>query len=208
MLSEGLAVNTWLHRVAVGPKLLLLTISSIALVAASDWRVHAAALVGAVVISVCVHRADVASLGVLRRLVPLLTIITGIQAVFDGWSAALVISMRMLTMLLLADLVSATTRMGEMIEALTPFLKILKPIGVTPRKAALAMALVLRFVPLILLRWRAIEEAWAARSHRRVPPRLLALLIVDTICLADRVAEALDARGFGTIAGQTESSVT
>jgi biotin transport system permease protein len=100
-------------------------------------------------------------------------------------------------MLLLADLVSMTTTMSELMEVLAPALRVLRPLGVNPRKMALAVALVLRFVPVLLTRWRAREEAWRARSRRRVPPRLVAAFVADILQLADRVAEALDARGFG-----------
>ena len=61
---------------------------------------------------------------------------------------------------------------------------------------ALAVALVLRFVPVLLMRWRAREEAWKARTHRRVPLRLVAAFVADILQFADGVAEALDARGF------------
>jgi biotin transport system permease protein len=73
---------------------------------------------------------------------------------------------------------------------------LLRPLGVNPRKMALAVALVLRFVPVLLTRWRAREEAWKARTRRRVPVRLVAVFLADILQLADRVAESLDARGF------------
>ena len=67
--------------------------------------------------------------------------------------------MRLLAMLLLADLVSMTTTMSALMEVLAPALRVLRPLGVNPRKMALAVALVLRFVPVLLTRWRAREEA-------------------------------------------------
>ena len=101
-------------------------------------------------------------------------------------------------MLLLADLVSMTTTMTALMDVLAPFFNLLRPLGVNPRKMALAVALVLRFVPVLLTRWRAREEAWKARTHRRVPVRLVAVFLADILQLADRVAESLDARGFDT----------
>ncbi len=83
---------------------------------------------------------------------------------------------------------------------LAPLFRGLRPLGVNPRKVALAAALVLRFVPVLAARWRAREEAWRARTRRRVPPRLVAAFLADVLRLADQVAESLDARGFDTAA--------
>ena len=71
---------------------------------------------------------------------------------------------------------------------------------------ALAVALVMRFVPVLLTRWRAREEAWKARTRRRVPLTLVAAFLADILQLADHVAEALDARGFDTAAARPHSS--
>ena len=110
-----------------------------------------------------------ARLVLLRPLLPLLVVVGGVQAASDGWNAGAVVTMRLLAMLLLADLVSMTTTMSELMEVLAPALRVLCPLGVNPRNMALAVALVLRFVPVLLTRWRAREEAWRARSRRRVP---------------------------------------
>ncbi|WP_162268332.1 energy-coupling factor transporter transmembrane component T [Bradyrhizobium manausense] len=129
-------------------------------------------------------------------MLPLLVVVGGVQAASAGWNAGAVVTMRLLAMLLLADLVSMTTTMSALMEVLAPVLHLLRPLGVNPRKMALAVALVLRFVPVVMTRWRAREEAWKARTHRRIPLRLVAAFVADILQLADRVAEALDARGF------------
>jgi biotin transport system permease protein len=129
-------------------------------------------------------------------LLPLLLIVGGVQAASSGWQAGAVVTLRLLALLLLADLVSMSTTMSALMQALTPALRALRPLGVQPRKVALAVALVLRFVPVLLMRWREREQAWKARTRRRIPPRLVAAFVADILQLADRVAEALDARGF------------
>jgi biotin transport system permease protein len=121
------------------------------------------------------------------------------QALSSGWHAGVVVSLRILVMVLLADLVSMTTTISALMDGLAPVFSLLRPLGVNPRKMALAVALVLRFVPVLLTRWRAREEAWKARTRRRVPIRLLAVFLADVLQLADRVAESLDARGFDTV---------
>ena len=151
-------------------------------------------------------RVGMARLKLLRPLLPLLVVVGGVQAASGSWNAGAVVIMRLLAMLLLADLVSMTTSMSALMEVLAPALRVLRPLGVNPRKMALVVALVLRFVPVLLTRWRAREEAWKARTYRRVPPRLVAAFVADILQLADRVAEALDARGFGRSAANHHSS--
>jgi biotin transport system permease protein len=196
MLIDGFAPPTWLHRVPAGVKLGALALLSLVLLPIGDWRILAASL--AIIISVYagLGLASIMRLEALRPLLPLLAIAGGLQAASKGLNAGAVVTMRLLALVLLAELVSMTTSTTAMIDALAPLLRVLRPFGVNPRKVALAVALVLRFVPLLLARWRAREEAWKARSHRRVPLRLVAVYVADILQLADRVAEALDARGF------------
>ncbi len=60
----------------------------------------------------------------------------------------------------------------------------------------LAVGLVLRFVPEILGRYQAIREAHTARGLKVRPMTLLAPLIILTLRDADKIAAAIDARGF------------
>lgn len=196
MMTDGLAPKTWLHRVPAGFKLAGLALFSLLLLPVDDWRILAGALAMILAIYAGFGRAGFDRLALLRPLIPLLVIVAGVQALSGGWHAGAVVSLRLLTMLLLADLVSMTTTMSALMDVLAPFFNLLRPLGVNPRKMALAVALVLRFVPVLLTRWRAREEAWKARTHRRVPVRLVAVFLADILQLADRVAESLDARGF------------
>ena len=196
MMTDGLAPETWLHRVPAGIKLAGLALLSALLLPVGDWRILLGVLAMIMIVYVGCGRAGMARLMLMRPLLPLLAIVGGLQAAADGWTAGIVIVMRLLSLLLLADLVSMTTTMSARMEVLAPALRVLRPLGVNPRKTALAVALVLRFVPVLMTRWRAREEAWRARTHRRVPARLVAAFVADSLQLADRVGEALDARGF------------
>jgi len=204
-MMTGLAPQTWLHRVPAGLKLAALASLSVLLLPVDNWRILAGALAMIIMVYLGFGRVGIARLRLLRPLLPLLVIIGGVQAASSGWNTGAVVIVRLLAMLLLADLVSMTTTMTALMDALAPILRGLRPLGVNPRKVALAVALVLRFVPVLLTRWRAREEAWKARTQRRVPPRLVAAFVADILQLADRVAEALDARGFDHLAARRRS---
>jgi len=196
MLIDGLARPTWLHSIPASVKLGALPVLSLLLLPIGDWRILAAALAMIAAIFASLGAAGITRLKALRPLLPLLLIVGGLQAASGGLNAGAVVTMRLLALLLLAELVSMTTSTSAMIDAMAPLFRVLRPFGINPRKVALAVALVLRFVPMLLTRWRAREEAWKARSCRRVPLQLVAVFITDIFQLADRVAEALDARGF------------
>jgi biotin transport system permease protein len=197
MMTDGIGSRIWLHHVPAGVKLAGLALLGLLLLPVGNRWILAGVLAIIAVVYAGFGRAGATRLMLLRPLLPLLVVVGGVQAASDGWNAGAVVTMRLLAMLLLADLVSMTTTMSELMDVLAPALRMLRPLGVNPRKMALAVALVLRFVPVLLTRWRAREEAWRARSRRRVPPRLVAAFVADILQLADRVAEALDARGFG-----------
>jgi len=204
MMSDGLAPKTWLHRVPAGIKLAGIVLASLLLLPVDDWRILAGAVAVALSIYAGFGRFGFARLALLRPIVPLLVIVGGVQAFSAGWHAGGVVSLRLLAMLLLADLVSMTTTMSALMDVLAPVFSLLRPLGVNPRKMALAVALVLRFVPVLMARWREREEAWKARTHRRAPVRLVAVFLADILQLADRVAESLDARGFDTVAADRQ----
>lgn len=206
MITEGFAPQTWLHRAPAGVKLAGVALLSVLLLPVGGCRILAGVLAMIAMVYAGSGRAGMARLSLLRPLLPLLVVVGAVQAASAGWKAGAVVTMRLLAMLLLADLVSMTTTMSALMEVLTPVLRLLRPLGVNPRKMALAVALVLRFVPVLMSRWRAREEAWKARTHRRVPLRLVAAFVADILQLADRVAESLDARGFDRSAADRHSS--
>jgi biotin transport system permease protein len=99
-------------------------------------------------------------------------------------------------MVLLADLVSMTTTMQDMMQALMPVLRLLRPLGVNPKKVSLAVSLAIRFVPVLSANWQSRSEAWRARTGRKPNWRLIGPFLGETLRMTDQVAEALDARGF------------
>jgi biotin transport system permease protein len=207
MMTGYLARRTWLHRVPAGTKLVTLAVLSIILIPVNDWRILALALTSLGVVYASMGRQGLARLGSLKPLLPLILIIGALQAASEGWGHGVAVIMRILAMVLLADLVSMTTTMSALMEAMTPALRVLRPVGVNPRKTALAVTLVLRFVPVLLGKWQAREEAWRSRTRRRMPLRLVAAFIAEILQLADHVAEALDARGFDASSIRRRSTI-
>lgn len=197
MISGHLARRTWLHGVPARLKLFALA----AVTVVAFWTENAfvlfcgfALVLGAYIALGGEARAR---LRLFASMLPILIIITIVQYWSVGPEAAAIIAFRLGMMILLADIVSMTTPMLEMMDAIQPLMRPFSVIGLDPARLTIAIALVLRFVPALLEEWRRRSEAWRARTGRRPSVRLLAPFIGSLVTMADRVAEALDARGFG-----------
>ncbi len=201
MISGYLPGRSPLHRLPAGWKLAGLAGLSVLLLPAQSPLLLGAGLAAVLCAYAALGRPALARLGLLRPLLPILALMLVLQLWAQDWSPAglvsgLVIVMRILLMVMLADLVTLSTPLQDMMDVLEWLASPLRRLGLEPRRLALAVALVLRFVPVLLASWQARTEAWRARSPRRPGLALLPGFLIQTLRLADRVAEALDARGF------------
>lgn len=196
MIAGHLSGSSWLHRAPARLKLVLLAGLTLGLFFVRGPLPLVAGVIGALLVYAALGRPAVARLKLFRPLLPILIVIGLLQGVADGWAAAVTAVARLALMVLLADLVTMTTPMLDMMDAIAPLLAPLRVFGLDTRRISLAFALVIRFVPMLLDDWRRREEAWRARTGRRPTLRLIAPWIADLLRLADRVADSLDARGF------------
>lgn len=184
-----------LHRIPVKPKLAGLMVFGLALYFVDQPILLSGALVltGLLYLSTGVGLSEG-----MRRLRPVLLTIAFLAAVnlLLLSPEALVTTLRLLAILFLAAAVTASTTIAEFMAAVTDLARPLERLGLM--KAAdlgLALGLVLRFVPEIAARYEALKEAHAARGIPVKLSRMLGPLIISTLKDADRIAEAIDARG-------------
>lgn len=103
--------------------------------------------------------------------------------------------LRLTSLMLLAATVTATTKIGDFVQAITDFAKPIERMGIgNAEDIGLALGLVLRFVPEILTRYEAIRDAHKARGLKLRLLTILPALIILTLKQADQVAQAIDAR--------------
>ncbi len=196
MLTLTSPVETWAHRLPAGLKLGLLALATTALfLMARPEALGLAALVTAALYATGGARFAATGARLLRPLWPFLVIV----GLWHLWTGALAegaaILARMLTAVALANFVTMTTRLTDMIEVVQRIARPLAFFGLSPRRLALAMALVIRFIPVMLERMDQIAQSWRARSPRRPRWRVLVPATLAALDDADRAAEALRARG-------------
>lgn len=109
--------------------------------------------------------------------------------------AGLVIVLRLSSAVALANLVTVTTRLTDMIGLVRKISTPLRRFGLHTKVLELAIALVIRLTPVLLLKGRQLSKSWRARSHRRSSWRIILPFTILALDDADHVAEALRARG-------------
>ncbi|MBS3979138.1 MAG: energy-coupling factor transporter transmembrane protein EcfT [Rhodobacteraceae bacterium] len=196
MLTLTSPVETWAHRVPAGAKLAAMALATTGLFALDAPSALAAALA----LTVALHltgglRFALAGLRLLRPLWPFILIV-GVWHLWTGDIAGgATVLLRMVTAVALANFVTMTTRLSDMLAVIERLARPLRPLGLSPRRLAIAFALVIRFIPVMLDRLEQIGASWRARSPRRPRWRVLVPATLAALDDADRTAEALRARG-------------
>jgi biotin transport system permease protein len=185
-----------LHRTPAGLKLAALAALSVLLFAVPELPVTATAL--AVVVVLALAGARLTPRQLLAQLRPVWLWLAGLLVfhlvVTDLATGALAV-LRLAALVLAAAVVTATSKVAELVRVIEWLCAPLRLVGVRPARIGLAIAMTLRFIPLVAERAERIREAQAARGATR--PLFLSLvpLLVQVLQLAHTTAEALDARG-------------
>jgi biotin transport system permease protein len=184
-----------LHRLAAGWKLVGLAASVIAVAMLPEWWMLLTAL--------CVAGAGFAIAGIgphvaLAQLVPVLWILAiaaPLNALFSGWESALVMALRVATFVALAALVTLTTRVSAMLDAIRAALR---PFGsrVDAERVGIVLAMTIRAVPLMAEIVTAVLDARRARGAEGSLRAVAVPVVVRSLQTADAMGEALVARGF------------
>ena len=196
MIALTSPVETPYHRLPAGLKLAALCLFTFAIFLAEGLALHlgALALVAALYLVGGLRFAR-AGVAMLRVLVPFLVIIALWHGLTGAFAEGAKLALRLLAAVGLANLVTMTTRLDDMIGVLRWLTAPLRRLGVRTGALELAIALVVRFTPVLAEKGGLLAEAWRARSPRRPGWRIVAPFALLAIDDADHVAEALRARG-------------
>lgn len=183
-----------LHRLGAGWKLMLLAASVIVVAMLPEWWMAAIALGVAIALFAV---AGIPWRVAVRQLVPVLWILAiaaPLNALFSGWESALAMSLRVSAFVALAAVVTLTTRVSAMLDAMQ---RALRPFGdrVDADRIGLVLAMTVRAVPLMVEIVRAVLEARRARGAEGSMRAVAVPVVVRALQTADGMGEALIARG-------------
>ena len=196
MLTLTSPHEIWAHRLPAALKLALLCLFTVVLFALRGPAALNIAAIG--VIAMIATGGWVflqTSLLRLRPLWPFVAIVGLWHLWIDDLAGGAEVILRMGAAVAAANFVTMTTQLSQMMAVMERLCRPLAAFGLRPRVLALAVALVIRFIPVMLQRSGEITESWQARSPRRPGWRLLVPLTLAALDDADYASDALRARG-------------
>lgn len=183
------------HRMPAGPKLALFTV--LVLISAGyphdRWSVAVSLLVVCMLYLAAGLPATILLVEAWR--LRWLVLVLGVALwVFASPLTAWISTARVASLLLLAALLTITTRMGDLLAVLHRMLRPLRRLGIDADAVAMTISLTLTMIPVVAGFARTVNEAHVARGIRR-GVRSTVPLMVRTLRHADDVGDALVARG-------------
>ncbi len=196
MISLTSPVETRAHGWPAGAKLAALCLATMVLFANDALWFHGTVFA----LTLAVHalpgaRFLKAGLRRLKMLWPFVALILLWHAVTQDITNGAVIVLRMLSAVALANLVTMTTQLSEMVEVVRWLAAPLRRIGIQTRGIELGIALVVRFTPVLVEKGHQLALSWRARSAKRLGWRMMVPFAVLALDDAEHVADALRARG-------------
>jgi len=184
-----------LHRMPAGAKLAVLAASALVLSLLRPGIIGTLAVLVLVSSLYALGGLTLRALGeAWWRLRWLIVVLGGALWLFTSAADAVQSTGRVVALLLLAELVTRTTRMGDLLEVFRALVRPLRRFGVDPEAVALTLSLTIAMIPVIAGFATQVRDAQRARGVRLGPRAVLPLLVL-TMKHADDVGDAMAARG-------------
>ena len=184
-----------LHRTPAGVKLGVLVAAGVASLAVrAPWQVAVVLVVLALGYAVARIPVRVAA-RLLRPVLFLLVPLAVFHAIVTTWQHAVVVVGVILALVLLANLVTLTTRSSDLIDAVVWVVRPLRRVGVDPERVGLLMHLGIRSVPVVIELAERVRDAQRARGLTTSVRAFAVPLLVGALRHADALGDALAARG-------------
>lgn len=184
-----------LHRCPAGPKLAVLVLW---LLVVGLWRTAGSVGASAVLAVAAAASTGLPVATVWRQVRPVLVFVVpagALQWWWDGWQAAALAAVWIMSGVLLAALVTLTTPMSALLDTLVRALRPLRRLGVDPDQVALVLLLALRSVPVLQELAVQVHEARRARGAGGSIRAFAVPFVIRSVRHAHRLGEALAARG-------------
>lgn len=202
-MSQLLLVGTYrpgrtvLHRLPVGPKVALLAVFSLVVVLVRSLPASGMCL-ALVLVAALVGRVPLgAVLRALRGLAVLLVVVSAVQWWVNGLARAAETTLDLVALAVAALVLTTTTPVNALLDALVRWLRPLRRLGVDPERVALAFSLAIAALPATLALALETRDAARARGLGRHPRAYLTPFVVRVVARAHETGDALHARGLG-----------
>jgi biotin transport system permease protein len=189
--------ETLLHRLPVGVKVLGLGAFSLSVVLVRDVRASWVFLAVALGLALLAR----VRLGVLARATRVVLLFALFVAALQWWwygrDKAIETLVDLIALALVAVVVSATTPVNAMLDALIRWVRPLRHVGVDPDRVALTFTLAIQSLPGTVTLALETRDAARARGLGRHPRAYLTPFVIRVVARAHETGDALHARGIG-----------
>lgn len=188
--------NSLLHRLPAGWKILLvcLLIVAVSVLVREPW--HVVPALGLTVVLYAIGRIRPrAAWDQVRPVLPMLIAILVLQWIVANLDTALRVTGSLLVAIAVAGLVALTTKVSDMLDAVTRAAQPLRHVGASPDRIALVLVLTVRAIPLLARQLRQVSEARKARGLGMSIRALVVPTVLGALTTADQLGDALAARG-------------
>jgi biotin transport system permease protein len=189
--------SSWLHRLGAGWKYLLLLVLTVPVLA---WAQPLPSLVAVVVTALLLISARIRvglACGLPWGFVLVAATLAAYQALIGRPDLAVVVVANLVTAIYASRLLTLTTPGSELIDALVSGLRPFRKLGVNPELVGLAIAVMLRSVPVLLDSFGQVRQAARARGTERNLFTQVTPVVVRAVGHAQATGAALAARGLG-----------
>lgn len=189
--------DTLLHRLGVGWKYLLLLALTVPALLVAQPVVSIAALLASMLLLASCRAGLRYSWGLPAALVLLVAVLAAYQVLAGRPDLAVVVGINLVAAVYASRILTLTTPGPVLIDALVDALRPLERVGVKADLVGLAVAIMIRSVPMLLDSFDQVRQAARARGQERNLFLLVAPVVVRAVGQAQATGAALAARGLG-----------
>lgn len=195
LLGQFRPGTTWLHRLPAGAKLLGLVAVGVTVAVLSGPVPGVTTLIVTVGLALWAGMGWRLTLRTLRGVLLVVALLGGWLVWQQGWARGVEAASELLALVLLATVVTVTTPVEEILEAITRAIGPLRRFGARPESVAMAFSLLIRGLPTTLALADETRDAARARGLDRDPRARLIPLVIRVVAHARATGDALHARG-------------
>ncbi|MBA3021092.1 CbiQ family ECF transporter T component [Propionicimonas sp.] len=188
---------SWLHRLGAGWKYLLLLLLTVPVLAWAKPGPSLIALAVAMVLLVSARLRPLTAWALPLGFWLVAASLAAYQLLVGQTELAVVVVANLITAVYASRLLTMTTPGAVLIDALVSGLRPLRRLGVNPELVGLAIAVMLRSVPLLLDSFTQVRQAAQARGRERNLFAQVTPVVVRAVGHAQATGAALAARGLG-----------
>lgn len=187
--------DTLIHRAPLWCKGIALILISFALVATKSWVIGGVALSAMILVGLIGGITPKQWLQTLFGLKWLVIILAAYYVLFGNIAQGADVLLTLMCMVAFSKVLLTTTPLPRIIDGFVRLCAPLRIFGIKPERIAIAIAVMIRSIPVIMNEHTMISHALISRGVKVAPHRTFTPLIISTVAYAHETGDALAARG-------------